>query len=368
MLARLMNATDRERMTTIVLSLTTVGPVGQEIQRMGVPVHALGMRSGTSAWTAFWRGVLLIRNFRPDVLQTWLYHADLAGLVAGTIARAPKIVWNIRCAELDPNDHPRSLPALLRTLAVASGRPAAVICNSTAGRRAHEALGYRPRRWCIIPNGFDTNAFQPSPAARADLRRELAVPDDVKLVGLLARFHAMKDHATFLKAARIVCSARPDVHFLAAGHGVAGNAVLDAMVADLQLSDRVRLLAPRLDAPLFLGGLDVAVSSSYGEAFPNVVGEAMACGTPCVVTDVGDSAMLVGDTGVAVPSRDPARLAEGILQVLNLDTTAHASLGMRARERILSTFSMDAAAATYEALYRDLSRRQMKRPDPLCAE
>jgi glycosyltransferase involved in cell wall biosynthesis len=369
MLARLIGATNRDRISSIVVSLSTVGTVGSDIERMGVPVFALGMRSGTPMWSALWRGVRLLRQFRPAVLQTWLYHADLAGLVAGTVARVPDIVWNIRCAELVPQDHPRSLPALLRTLAALSGRPSAIVCNSTAGRLAHEALGYHPRRWSLIPNGFDTGTFQPCAGARVDIRRELGLPDTIELVGLLARFHPMKDHATFLNAARIVSAARPDVHFVAAGRGVAGNAALEAMVAELKLGQRVHLLPARHDAARFLAALDVAVSSSYSEAFPNVVGEAMACGTPCVVTDVGDSALLVGDAGVMVPPRDPALLAAGILRVLDLDGSARASLGRAARERILSTFSLAGAAATYERLYLDLAGRQMRTPGhTVCAE
>lgn len=368
MLARLVERLERGPVNNVVIALGSEGQVAEQIERAGIQVFALGMRSGASTLSAFWRVVRLIRQFRPHVLQTWLYHADLAGIVAGTIARVPDIVWNIRCAELDPRDHPRSLPALLRTLAVASRRPSAIICNSTAGRRAHEALGYHPRRWCIIPNGFDTEAFQPRDAARVELRRELVVPDAIKIVGLLARFHPMKDHATFLSAAKIVSAVKPSVHFAVAGRGVPAAPAISQLMDDLDLHGRVHLLPERSDAPRFLAALDVAVSSSYGEALPNVVGEAMACGTPCVVTDVGDSGQLVGDAGVMVPPRDPAKLAAGILRILDLDSTAHAALGRAARERIVSTFSLDAAAAKYESLYFDLARRQMKPLDQtVCA-
>jgi glycosyltransferase involved in cell wall biosynthesis len=331
-------------------------------------VFELGMRSETSALSAVWRLVRLIRQFRPDVLQTWLYHADLAGLVAGTLARVPNIVWNIRCAELDPRDHPRSLPALLRVLAAASHRPSAIVCNSTAGRRAHEALGYHPRLWCVIPNGFDTEAFRPSLTARVELRRELAVPDTITLVGLLARFHPMKDHATFLRCAKIVTAAKPDVHFVAAGAGVDAAPALNNLVDALGLRGRVHLLQARRDAPRFLAALDVAVSSSYGEAFPNVVGEAMACGTPCVVTDVGDSAQIVGDAGIVVPPRDPVAIATGVLRILDMGEAARDQLGRAARERIVSEFSLGRAAARYEKLYLELAGQPMKSSASVCAE
>jgi glycosyltransferase involved in cell wall biosynthesis len=369
MLARLIARLDPRRIENTVISLTTTGTVGHEIQQTGVPVFALGLRPGQVRTAALWRLVRLLRRLRPDVVQTWLYHADLAGIMAGALAHRPKIVWNIRCADLDPADHPRSLPLVLRTLAFLSRYPAAVICNSTAGRRAHEKLGYTPRRWEIIPNGFDTGLFRPSPDARIDLRRELGLDPGALVVGLLARFHPMKDHATFLRAAWMVAKSHADVHFVAAGRGVAGNRVLDEVVADLTLGDRVHLLPERNDAPRFLAALDVAVSSSSGEAFPNVVGEAMACGTPCVVTDVGDSAQIVGDAGVMVPPRDAAALAAGVLSLLALDPTSRDNLSFAARERIKSRFSLEGVAVRYEQLYLDIAGQPPidSTKQPLCA-
>jgi glycosyltransferase involved in cell wall biosynthesis len=179
----------------------------------------------------------------------------------------------------------------------------------------------------------------------------------------------MKDHATFLNAAKVVIAQRPDVHFVAAGRGVDVAPAIAGAVDRLDLHGRVHLLPERSDAPRFLAALDVAVSSSYGEAFPNVVAEAMACGTPCVATDVGDSARIVGEAGVIVPPGDPASLAAGIAYVLDLDDAAYATFGRMARERIVSMFSLEAAAAQYAELYLQLSgRHTTARPDrSLCA-
>jgi glycosyltransferase involved in cell wall biosynthesis len=305
---------------------------------------------------------------RPTLVQTWLYHADFAGLLAGLFARVP-VVWNIRCAELDPRDHAPSLMTLIRALALASRYPAAVICNSHAGQRAHEQLGYVPRKWAVIPNGFDTDAFRPRSEARAALRGELGLPVETTLVGLLARFHPMKDQASFLNAAKIVIGAKPDVRFVLAGRGIDAAPSLRRLVDELGLTAHVHLLPPRTDAPSFLAALDVAVSSSYGEAFPNMVGEAMACGIPCIVTDVGDSARIVGDTGVLVPPRDPAALAAGIVEILAADPAARAARGLAARARIVSEFSVERAAARYEALYRGVATGADNPTDEVvCAE
>lgn len=361
MLARLLEQRDTATVENAVVTLGSRGPVADRIERCGIAVSSLGLRPGHVSPLALWRLVALLRRIRPDVLQTWLYHADLAGIIAGRLAGVPQIVWNIRCAELDPRDHSRSLPMLLRALSFASRWPSAIVCNSNAGRLAHERLGYSPRRWLVIPNGFDSDAFRPCPAARVELRRELGVAAKSPLVGLLARLHPMKDHDTFLRAAKIVTRTRGDVQFVAAGRGVSASKALAGQLSDLALGERVHLVPERSDPASFLAALDVAVSSSYGEAFPNVVGEAMACGTPCVVTDVGDSAAIVGDTGRIVPPRDPERLAAGIIQLLELDPAARASLSERARQRIIAEFSLDRAVRQYQELYTELASNDLRR-------
>jgi glycosyltransferase involved in cell wall biosynthesis len=368
MLARLVGAFDPARIQSAVVVLGSEGAVSDSIRDAGVPVFPLHMRRDRVSLLALWRLVRLLRRLQPDIVQTWLYHADLAGLVAGTIARAPHIVWNIRCADLDLKDHPRSLPAVLRALAFTSRWPTAVICNSDAGRVAHEALGYMPKRWIIAPNGFDTRAFRPEPEARMDLRQRLSIHADAAVVGLLARLHPMKDHVTFLRAARIVANHRPDVRLVAAGRGVPESDALAELMATLDLKEVVRLWPEESNPSRFLAGLDIAVSSSYSEAFPNVVGEAMACGVPAVVTDVGDSAAIVGSTGRVVPPRDPEALAHAILDVLALDPASYARLAEAARDRIVSEFSIARAADRYESLYTGLVAATPSSADqPACA-
>ncbi len=310
-LARLVQRWDRASVDNTVIALRDGGALAGTIREGGTRVIVLGVRPRMLAGVRLIRLVALLRRLKPDVLQTWLYHADLTGIVAGCLAGVRTIVWNLRCAALDPRDHRLPLRLVLRLLAAVSRVPSAVVCNAHAGRRAHERLGYQPRRWAVIPNGFDTELFHPDAAARFELRRSLGVDSTTPIVGLLARFHPMKDHATFLRAARIVARERGDVLFVMAGLGIADNAALMRTVSQMGLTGCVRLFPEQAAAPRFLAGLDVAVSSSYSEGFPNVVGETMACGTPCVVTDAGDSARIVGGTGRVVPPRDPEPLARG---------------------------------------------------------
>ena len=355
MLARLVAAMDPRIIESSVISLAPVGPVAESIRRAGVRVHEVGFDPGRLQPIKMARLVRLVRQTRPHVMQTWLYHADLAGLIAAALAHVPNVAWNVRCAELDSGDHPSSTFWLLRVLAKASRWPAAIVSNSVAGKRAHEQLGYTSRRWRIIPNGFDTDVFRPDAVAGIALRHELGTPVEALLVGLLARFHPMKDHTTFLRAAALVAAQMPDAHFVAAGRGVDDNRVLRQLVRDLRLDHVVHLLPERRDPSAFLAALDVAVSSSYGEAFPNVIGEAMACATPCVVTDVGDSAAIVDGGGVVVPPRDPDALAGGITRILKLEAETRTSLGYRGRERVIAEFSLRHVARQYEELYQELA-------------
>jgi len=346
-------AAARRASTCAVVSLKTPGPVAEHLRADGIPVIGLGMRPGRPDARAWWRLVRLIRRYRPDVVQTWLYHADLMGIAAGAATRVP-VVWNVRCAELDPRDHPRSLRVLIRLLALASRWPAAVVSNSNAGRDAHIRLGYRPRQWALIPNGFDVSALRPSALDRDAVRAELDLERAAPLIGMIGRVHAMKDHDTFLRAAAIVAERCRRARFVVAGRGV-GAPAFTRMVADRQFGGQLRLLDEVARPARLMAALDLFVSSSYSEAFPNVVAEAMACAVPCVVTDVGDSAAIVGDTGKVVPPRNPQALADGIMELLSMDAGARAQLGAAARERIATRYSLSRAAEQYEALYRDIA-------------
>ena len=357
-LSRIVPRLDRGRFSNAVVSLTDVGARGADLARAGIPVVAIGMRRGVPTPTHVWRLARTIRRFRPSILQTWLPHADLLGTIVGSTLGIPSICWNVRCAELDRSDHPSSLFLILKVLARLSSKPACIVANSVAGREAHIAIGYRPARWELIPNGFDTDVFAPSREVRKAFRARFAIPGDAPLVGLVARFHPMKDHATFIEAASRVARLRPEVHFLMAGKGVdPTNARLMDAVRAKGIAHVTHLVGEIGDPAALFPALDVAVSSSYSEAFPNVIGEAMACAVPCVVTNVGHSAQIVGETGVVVPPRDATALSAGILQVIAEEPPRRALLGEAARARVIAEFSLDAARKRYEDLYLQLATR-----------
>ena len=362
MLAKLLARLPAGETRHIVVSLTGGGPLADRIAALGVPVIQLGMnRPGLAKLAALAGGFLrlrrLIRQERPDIVQAWMYHANLfAGLATRGFFRAPPVIWGIRQSDLDPQ---ASKPATIRVAKLGGllSRPLSdtILCCSEIARVVHERIGYDPARMVVIPNGFDLGEFKPDATARAALRRELNLPETAPLVGLIARFDAQKDHRGFLAAAAQVRRAAPDAHFLLCGGGVEpANRQLAGWIDDFDLGARCRLLGARADMPAVTAALDVAVSSSaFGEGFPNVLGEAMACGVPCVATDVGDSRMIVGQTGRIVAPRDPAALAEAIVDLLSLPAAARGALGADARARIAERFEIGVIAGRYLALYRD---------------
>lgn len=356
MLLRLLERTDRTRISPVVICLTGDGQTAARIRDLGIDVHHIGMNTGLPGPGAVWRLWRLLRRLRPQVLQTWLYHSDLLGLILGRLAGVPAIAWNIRCAQTDARYHSGRNGLVVKLLARWSARPEAVVANSEAGRELHEAMGYRPRRWCVLPNGFDTDVFRPRADAHADLCAELGLPEDSLLVGLVARYDPLKDHETFLRAAAQTAAAVPEAQFVLVGAGVDDrNPALAELIGQLQLGRRVHLLGERHDIPALNAGLDVACCSSSGEGFPNMVGEAMACGVPLVVTDVGDSAILLGDGGTVVPPGDPAAFADALTALLERPADERAALGRLARSRIEEHYAIDAIAARYMELYADLA-------------
>lgn len=334
---------------TSVIALRGSGRLAEYLRAGGIPVTTLDAESTTAAALALPRVPLALRRFRPDVVQGWMYHGNLAATAAMPFCGG-RLFWGIRQA-LGALD--RETPAtnrLIRFGARLSGRPEAIIYNSTRALRDHEDVGYSSAGGIVVPNGFDTERLAPDDgAARIRLRGQLGLPQDAILVGHFARFHPVKDHATFLKAAAL---SDASLQFLMAGRGIDfSNPELAALIERLGLRGRISLLGEADDVGAILPGLDVLCVSSRSEAFPNVLGEAMSCGVPCVTTDVGDAAQIVGDAGRVVPVGDPARLAAAFSAIVELDADARARLGRVARQRIIEHYSLDSMIRQYQRIY-----------------
>lgn len=361
MLKRLVSRMDPERFSNRVVCLAVPGRIGAAIAETGIPVTYLGMRRGAPSPAAVLTLIREIRSARPDVIQTWLYHADLIGLVAGRLAGAETIVWNIRCSNMDLRQYNRTTRIVFSALRRLSAFPAAIIANSEAAMRYHRAIGYRSSVFTVIPNGFDLARFKPDGNARADVRRELGLPADAALVGCVGRFDPAKDHRTLIAA--IALCRRRSATYLLCGEGLdRRNRRLAEWIEAYGVGKEIRLLGLRSDVPRMMAALDALVSSSATEGFPNVIGEAMACGVPCVVTDAGDSSLIVGDTGIVVPPRDPMALGRALEAMLAMPLPQRMDLGAAARRRIESTFDLPRIARRYERLYLSLVHRAGRRP------
>jgi glycosyltransferase involved in cell wall biosynthesis len=347
---------DRREFSAEVVSLTTSEPVGGMISNLGIPVHVFGMRAGVPDPRLVTRLRRLIQARRPHLIQTWMYHADLVGGLAARLAGSPPVVWGLHQTVTGRKALKPATYAVARLNAILSKTlPRKIVCCSEATRRTHVDLGYQPEKMVVISNGIDPDVFQPDPQARREIRRELGIDDRTLLIGLCARFHPQKDHRSFLQAAGILSQQFPDAHYVLWGKDVdAQNQDLWNWMREFEVQDRVHLLGLRMDSSRLMASLDIATLSSFLEAFPLVVGEAMACEIPCTVTNVGDSALIVGETGRVVPPRDPGALSEAWAALIQSGAQERQRLGAAARQRIVENFSLTKTVTAYESLYREV--------------
>jgi glycosyltransferase involved in cell wall biosynthesis len=363
-LAQMVRASDARRFLHSVISMIHAGPVANDLARAGIEVRSLGMSRGEPSLGGAVRLVSILRHLRPHLLHCWMYHANLLGILAGEVAGVPRIIWGIRCSNRDFASG-RALTRWVVALGAFFSPIADVITvNSESGKQVHENWGYSGSRMMVIRNGVDLDLFRPDEAARGSVRAELGLSRDALLVGLIARFDPMKDHTTFFQAAALLCRREPRAHFLLCGNEVAPeNPALARMASEQHLLGHVHLLGLRQDVARLTAALDVATScSAFGEGFCNAVGEAMACGVPCVVTGVGDSADIVGDTGHVIPTKNPEALAAAWAEILNLTPAARSELASRARQRIKKRFAAQRAVEAYESLYEQLSTHTAAMP------
>lgn len=240
-----------------------------------------------------------------------------------------------------------------------SSLPVRIVYNSSDGKLHHEAFGYHASRSVVIPNGFNLAQFSIDEKARVKYRQAMNVPPDTIVIGMIARFHPMKDHTTFLQAASLLRRQRSNLLFVLVGDGCdPTNAALQSAIGQLDLGQNVLLLGERSDVHALANAFDIGALSSVSEGFPNVVGELMACGVPCVATDVGDTKWLIGDTGILVAPNEPVELAEGLGKLIDLGPDSRSQLGRAARARIAETFSIGSIAQRFEALYLESTLRR----------
>jgi len=339
MLANLCILHQRAGRAPVVVSLIAGGSQFERLRDAGVRVFSLDMAGGRPSLGALIRLARILRDEAPDVVQSWMYHADIYALIALWLSRRrrhTRLYWGVRCSDIDLGDYPVAMRLVVRLCALLARFPDGIVVNSRAGVRAHRRLGYASERMTVIDNGFDTDLFRPDPERRREIRASLGLSDQAFVVGCIARVDTLKDFPTLCAALerldRVTC--------LAAGSGTDKLPPVRGLVA----------LGERKDIPALLNACDLLVSASTTEGFSNVIGEALASGVPVVATDVGDARRIIGIAGRTVPARDPAALAQAIA-ALRDDPQTRRAMGKAGRQRIEQEFSLRRSAAAFDALY-----------------
>jgi glycosyltransferase involved in cell wall biosynthesis len=339
-----------------VVSMMDEAYYGPRLRAAGILVHTLECRRGRLTIRAVCKLMQVIRDSRPDVVQTWMYHADLVGGLVARFLGVRSVVWSIRQSNLDPDNSSLSSRIAARSCAFLSNFiPSAVVCCSSRAAKLHVAIGYQANKVIVIPNGFDLSRFSHDAEAKQRVRLDWNVAPNQILLGMVARWDPQKDHGNLLTALAQLKNREVNFQCVLVGTGMdLSNADLTSNIDRLGLTDRIILAGSRDDIPSIMSAFDIHVlSSAYGEAFPNVVAEAMACGIPCVVTDVGDAALIVGTTGKVVPPQQAKELAEAILQLLaELKTRGRLALAQGCREKIESHYDISRMVARFNSVWQ----------------
>jgi len=323
-----------------------------------VPVLTLHMSRGRRVVKGLLILYRLIRSSKPDVVQTWMYHADLVGGAIARLGGRRQVVWGIRNYSLDSRKTSFSTRVVAWLCGVLSRMvPHKIVSCAHHAVQAHVEIGFDRKKMVVIPNGYDLTELAPSPAARARRRTEWGIGSDTLLFGMVARWDPLKDHANLIRGlAHLQKQLSEEWCCILIGSGMTdSNSEAARLLEQWGLRPRVRLLGSSSDIASVMNALDIHVLSSAGEAFPNVVAEAMACGTPCVVTDVGDAALIVGDTGWVVPPGDSIGLGCALLQAA---TELRGSEDWRlrkaaARQRIVANFSLEKMVHAYRSVWEE---------------
>lgn len=340
-----------------VVSLMDRGVFADRLEQAGVVVSTLDMPRGRVTLGGLFRLCQLIKQVSPDVVQTWMYHANLIGGVMARLAGIKAVTWGIHHANFDRAHNSRVTLLIVKLCALLSSWvPTKIVSCSVKATQLHQALGYQSDKFIDIPNGYALDKIKPDSQSRLAVRDALSIPSDAFIIGMVARFDPQKDHHNLIKALDQIKQSGQKFICLLVGFGMDDhNAPLMAELSAAGVTQHVKLLGPRNDIPAVMNALDVHVLSSLGEAFPNVLAEAMACGTPCVTTDVGDAALIVGDHGWVVSARNPAALAGGLMQaktVFENDRQAWKELQHACREHIMINFELSQMCDRYRSAWR----------------
>ncbi|WP_417435987.1 glycosyltransferase family 4 protein [Idiomarina abyssalis] len=336
-----------------VISLTSEGKFGLLLRQNEVRVITLDMKGMINSLMKLYNLHKALKTLSPDVVQTWMYHADLLGGIIAKLSGVKNINWNVRHSNLSRAHNSLSTILVAKSCAWLSRFiPNSIVCCAEQARITHEALGYDSRKTVVIPNGYDFSERDKTNSI--SIKKELSLAKSTPLIGMVARYNPQKNHAALLRAFSLI--EHDDAHLVLVGPNITeANEELVTLIRSLNISKRVHLLGERTDIPSLMSELDLHVlSSSSGEGFPNVVAEAMASGTPCVVTDVGDASFIVGNLGWVVEPGNEYALSEAIQMALSQKESRPAQWNQRkidSAQSVRQRFSIEKMILAYHKVW-----------------
>jgi len=352
-LMRLIAAMNHDEFEMMVISMDRETYLAERIRELGVPVYSLCLRKQPYA---LWKGYQLLRMFNPDVIHGTMYQGGVFGtLCRRFLPKRPHVIWTVHEPLEHYDEEPLRKRLQLKLWGKMSGSPECLMYVSNLNKEQHLAYGFNNHKAVVIPNGVDTSRFGPNRKQGLAIRHALGIPDNCIVIGKTARYHRQKNHEGFLRAAALLAAKNEYVRFMLVGTNVdEDNDTLTALIDELGLDGKVYMLGNREDIPAIVNAYDIATLTSLGEAFPLTLGEAMVSTVPCVATDVGDNAYIIGDTGYVVPVGDDQAMAEHWEKIVVLSAKQRAELGQQARQRCLDHFTLEQQVIQHEALYRKL--------------
>lgn len=354
MLSKLVTSMDPNHFHHYVLTLTPGGEIAKLLRAQGIAVIVVDL---THKWKIFFKLFTLIKivkRLQPDLIHGWMYHSNLVAtlLKKFNFSKSTAVVWSVRTSLVDYKEKPWFARFIIQLGKRLSQSPDRIIFNSVNSRKQHLHFGYNRACSIVIPNGFNTSIFKKSMSHQINFREQFQLSKRQFLIGIIARYHADKDHLTFLQAASLFQENNPNARFILVGYGIdKSNSVLVAHIESLNLDVNTLLLGQQLNPETIIPAMDIVCLSSINEAFPNIVGEAMACEVPCVATDVGDSKIIIAKTGLIVPTKSPQLLAKAWQQIADMTMDERRDLGRQAREKICTHYDIAAIVQQYEQLY-----------------
>ena len=333
----------------IVISLKGPGKYYSLLGKLGIKVYCLNLSFYSIHKFIFL--IKLLRFLKPDLVQTWLVHADFIGGIAAKLAGLKNIIWNIRYSNLEIRKAKLTTIIIIKLLAKLSFFiPKLIIIVSKRAKKIYEIEGYDRKKIKFIPNGYDLSILKPSKIQKDLFRKTIKVKKQTPLIGNVARYDPKKDHLNLINALALLRSSKISFFCILVGSKIdKTNLKLVSEIKRLKLSKYIKLMGKKKNISQVMNGLDLYIqSSSYGEGFPNVVAESMACGTPCVVTNVGDSSFVVDKTGWVVPPRNSNKLAKAIEEAFNeLRTSKWDIRSNKVRSRIKKNFHISKMIKSY---------------------